>query len=83
VQHENLHLSQWMQRYFTQHHGTPSFFHHEHNEEGGSLWSVKVGHRCNVRSQGLVDEGGPSCTSWRKECLKPNQKKRIIRQGNN
>ncbi len=65
-----------MQRYLTWHHGMPSFPHHEHNEKGGSLRGLKVGHRCNVTSQGPMDGGDPSwCASWRKKHLKPKKKK--------
>jgi len=49
-----------MQRHPIQHCGMSSFPHHEHNKEGESPWSLKVGHRCNVTSQRLMNGGGPT-----------------------
>jgi len=47
-----------------QHCGMSSFPHYEHNKEGESPWSLKVGHRCNVTSQRPMNGGGPTwCTS--------------------
>ncbi len=31
--------------------------HHGNNKEGGSLLDLKVGHKCNVSTQKLQDEG--------------------------
>jgi len=33
---------------------------HERNEKDESPWGLKIGQRCNVRSQGPMNEEGPT-----------------------
>jgi hypothetical protein len=49
-----------MQTHPTQHHGMPSSPLHERNEKDESPWGLKIGQRCNVRSQGPMNEEGPT-----------------------
>jgi hypothetical protein len=60
TQHENQNILQWMQRHPTQHHGMPSSPRHEHNEKDESPWGLKIGHRCNVRSQRPMNGESPT-----------------------
>lgn len=52
---ETLHFLQWMQKLLEQHHEMQFSPHHGHNEGGGSLKKLIVGHRCNGSDQESKD----------------------------
>jgi len=48
VTHENLHLSQWLQKHFTQHYMKPSSPHNARSKESGSPNDTKVVYKCDA-----------------------------------